>query len=139
MGVWSDQARYPGPGVVSRRGIRAWCPGLVSGLGVRAWRRRRRGGRVSERRKIRVAVVFGGKGPEHAVSCMGGGNMLASIDRDKYDVVPVGITRDGGGVFAGDAPGRLGVPGGGLPWVESVAQRGPQIPAGPSHAAIEAT
>ena len=50
---------------------------------------------MSEQRKIRVAVVFGGRGPEHAVSCMGGGNMLASIDRDKYDVVPVGITRDG--------------------------------------------
>ncbi len=36
---------------------------------------------MSEQRKIRVAVVFGGRGPEHAVSCMGGGNMLASIDR----------------------------------------------------------
>jgi D-alanine-D-alanine ligase len=37
---------------------------------------------VSER-KIRVAVVFGGRGPEHPVSCMGGGNMLASIDRSR--------------------------------------------------------
>src|ERR1017187_10725100 len=139
MGVWSDQARYPGPGVVSRRGVRAWCPGLVSGLGVRAWRRRRRGGRVSERRKIRVAIVLGGRGPEHAVSCMGGGNMLASIDRDKYDVVPVGITRDGNWVLAADDPERLAVTGGELPSVEAVAQPGSQIAAWASHAAIEAT
>ena len=38
-------------------------------------------GLVSEQRKIRVAVVFGGRGPEHQVSCMGGGNMLGAIDR----------------------------------------------------------
>src|ERR1017187_70082 len=115
MGVWSDQARYPGPGVVSRRGVRAWCPGLVSGLGGRAWRRGGGGGRVSERRRIRVWVVFGGKGPEHAVSCMGGGNMRASIDRDKYDVVPVGITREGNWVLAADDPARRAVTRRGLP------------------------
>ncbi|MGC1289031.1 MAG: D-alanine--D-alanine ligase A, partial [Streptosporangiaceae bacterium] len=62
---------------------------------------------MDKQRKIRVAVVFGGRGPEHAVSCMGGGNMLGSIDRDKYEVVPVGITRDGGWVLAADDPARL--------------------------------
>jgi D-alanine-D-alanine ligase len=93
---------------------------------------------VGEQRKIRVAVVFGGKGPEHAVSCMGGGNTLASIDREKYDVVPVGITRDGNWVLVADDPGRLGVTGGELPSVESVAQPGGQIAAWASHAAIEA-
>jgi D-alanine-D-alanine ligase len=82
---------------------------------------------VSEQRKIRVAVVFGGRGPEHAVSCMGGGNMLASLDRDKYDVVPVGITRDGRWVLAADDPGRLAVTGGELPSVEAVAQPGTQV------------
>ena len=64
---------------------------------------------MSEQRKIRVAVVFGGRGPEHAVSCMGGGNMLESIDRAKYDVVPIGITRDGGWVQVADEPARLTV------------------------------
>jgi D-alanine-D-alanine ligase len=74
---------------------------------------------VSEQRKIRVAVIFGGRGPEHAVSCMGGGNMLASIDRGRYDVVPIGITTDGGWVQVADEPARLAVTGGELPSVEA--------------------
>ena len=78
-------------------------------------------------RKIRVAVVFGGKGPEHAVSCMGGGNMLGAIDRDRYEVIPVGITRAGNWVLAADEPGRLAVSGGELPSVEAVAKPGGQI------------
>jgi D-alanine-D-alanine ligase len=77
---------------------------------------------VSEQRKIRVAVIFGGRGPEHAVSCMGGGNMLSSIDRDKYDVVPIGITRDGAWVQVADEPERLAITGRELPSVEAVAQ-----------------
>lgn len=43
----------------------------------------------------RVAVVFGGSNSEHAVSLMGAGSVLAAIDRSKYDVIPVGIARDG--------------------------------------------
>jgi D-alanine-D-alanine ligase len=81
-------------------------------------------GQAPQERKIRVAVVFGGKGPEHAVSCMGGGNMLSSIDRSKYDVVPVGITREGSWVQVADEPGRLAVTGGQLPTVEAVAEPG---------------
>jgi D-alanine-D-alanine ligase len=82
---------------------------------------------VSEQRKVRVAVVFGGRGPEHAVSCMGGGNMLGSIDRAKYDVVPVGITRDGGWVQVADDPARLVASGGELPSVEAVAEPGAAV------------
>jgi D-alanine-D-alanine ligase len=82
---------------------------------------------VDKQRKIRVAVVFGGRGPEHAVSCMGGGNMLGSIDRDKYEVLPVGITRDGSWVLAVDDPARLAVAGGQLPSVEAVAEPGAQV------------
>jgi D-alanine-D-alanine ligase len=82
---------------------------------------------VNEQRKIRVAVVFGGRGPEHAVSCLGGGNMLGAIDRDRYEVVPVGITRDGSWVLAADEPARLAVTGGELPSVEAVAEPGGQV------------
>ena len=78
-------------------------------------------------RKIRVAVVFGGRGPEHAVSCMGGGNMLAAIDREKYDVVPIGITRDGSWVHVADDPGRLVITDGELPSVESIAEPGAAV------------
>jgi D-alanine-D-alanine ligase len=82
---------------------------------------------VNQQRKIRVAVIFGGRGPEHAVSCMGGGNMLAAINRDKYEVVPIGITREGSWVLAADEPARLAVTEGQLPSVEAVAEPGTQV------------
>jgi D-alanine-D-alanine ligase len=86
-----------------------------------ARQRNKSGGLVGEQRKIRVAVVFGGRGPEHAVSCMGGGNMLGSIDRSKYDVVPIGITRAGNWVLVADEPARLAITDGRLPSVEAAA------------------
>ena len=80
-------------------------------------------------RKIRVAVIFGGRGPEHAVSCMGGGNMLGAIDRDRYEVIPVGITREGNWVLAADEPARLAISGRELPSVADVAEPGgPVVP-----------
>ena len=79
---------------------------------------------MNEQRKIRVAIVFGGRGPEHSVSCLGGGNMLRSIDRDRYEVVPVGITREGRWVLAADEPARLTAAAGELPSVEAVAEPG---------------
>ncbi|GAA5042074.1 D-alanine-D-alanine ligase [Thermocatellispora tengchongensis] len=48
----------------------------------------------------RVAIVFGGRNSEHAVSLMGAGSVLQAIDRSKYDVIPVGIARDGRWVLA---------------------------------------
>ena len=82
---------------------------------------------MSEQRKIRVAVVFGGRGPEHAVSCMGGGNMLGAIDRSRYEVIPIGITTDGNWVQVADAPERLAVTGGELPTIAAVAEPGSQV------------
>jgi D-alanine-D-alanine ligase len=82
---------------------------------------------VSEQRKVQVAVVFGGRGPEHAVSCMGAGNMLGSIDRAKYDVIPIGITQDGGWVQVADEPARLAITDGQLPSVEAVAAPGSDV------------
>jgi D-alanine-D-alanine ligase len=95
---------------------------------------------VSEERKIRVAVVFGGRGPEHQVSCMGGGNMLGAIDRSRYEVIPVGITTDGSWVQVADAPERLAVTDGKLPTVEAVAEPGsPLVPWSGSGAVVSAT
>jgi D-alanine-D-alanine ligase len=82
---------------------------------------------VTEQRKIKVAVVFGGRGPEHPVSCMGGGNMLAGIDRTRYEVIPVGITTDGNWVLVADDPERLAVTDGELPSVAAVAEPGTAV------------
>ena len=82
---------------------------------------------MNSERKIRVAVVFGGRGPEHAISCASGGTVLACIDRDRYDVVPIGILPDGRWVLTADEPGRLAITGGQLPSVEAVAEPGGQV------------
>jgi D-alanine-D-alanine ligase len=82
---------------------------------------------VNEQRKIRVAVIFGGRGPEHAVSCMGGGNVLRAIDRDRYEVVPVGITREGSWVLTADEPARLTITDGRLPSVEAATDPAAQV------------
>jgi D-alanine-D-alanine ligase len=46
-------------------------------------------------KKIRVGVVFGGRSGEHEVSLRSAESILKSIDRSKYDVVPIGITPEG--------------------------------------------
>jgi D-alanine--D-alanine ligase len=66
-------------------------------------------------------VVFGGRGPEHPISCMGAGTVLATLDRDRYDVVPVGILPDGRWVLTRDEPERLAISGRTLPSVAAVA------------------
>jgi len=45
--------------------------------------------------KIRVGIVFGGRSSEHGVSLMSAEGVMAAIDRDKYDIVPIGIAQDG--------------------------------------------
>jgi len=77
---------------------------------------------VDSGRRIRVAVIFGGRGPEHQISCMGGGNVLRAIDRDRYEVIPIGITTDGTWLQVTDDPAKLAITDGELPTIESVAK-----------------
>jgi D-alanine-D-alanine ligase len=58
-------------------------------------------------RKIRVAVVFGGRSAEHAISCVSAGSVLAHLDRERFEVVPVGVTGDGAWVLGADDPAAL--------------------------------
>jgi len=54
-------------------------------------------------KKIRVGILFGGRSGEHEVSLLSAASVLAAIDRKKYDVVPIGITKEGRWVTAGHA------------------------------------
>ena len=45
--------------------------------------------------KLRVGVLFGGRSGEHEVSLLSAASVLKAIDKNKYDVVPIGITKDG--------------------------------------------
>jgi len=96
---------------------------------------------VSERRKIRVAVVFGGRSAEHAVSCASAGLVLGAIDPDRYDVVPIGIARDGRWVLTSGDPARLAITSGELPSVDAVATPGMSISprTGPGDGALVVT
>src|SRR6202035_4483174 len=57
--------------------------------------------------KIRVGILFGGRSGEHEVSLLSAASVLNAIDKDKYEVVPIGITKDGRWLTAGDAENLL--------------------------------
>ncbi len=60
-------------------------------------------------RKPRIAIVFGGRSSEHAISCATAGSVLAAIDRHRYDVVPIGIATTGQWVLESDDPDHLAI------------------------------
>src|SRR6195952_1162077 len=66
--------------------------------------------------KVRVAVVFGGRSAEHAISCVSAGSVMAALDPERYEVVPVGIAPDGRWVLP-DPAQRLTIADGTLPEV----------------------
>ncbi len=53
-------------------------------------------------RKIRVGIIFGGRSGEHEVSLQSAQSVMDAIDTGKYEVVPVGITKDGRWIASGD-------------------------------------
>jgi D-alanine-D-alanine ligase len=71
---------------------------------------------MSSQPKPRVAVVFGGRSSEHAISCVTAAGVLAALDRDVYDVVPIGITTSGRWVLVED-PSQFELTDGRLPEV----------------------
>ncbi|MCT4354193.1 D-alanine--D-alanine ligase [Streptomyces sp. Je 1-79] len=73
-------------------------------------------------RKPRVAVVFGGRSSEHAISVVTAGAVLRAIDRTKYDVLPIGITTDGRWALTADAPERMAIAERSLPNVADLAE-----------------
>jgi D-alanine-D-alanine ligase len=54
-------------------------------------------------KKLRVGILFGGRSGEHAVSLLSAASVLQAIDRKKYEIIPIGITKEGRWVSASDA------------------------------------
>ncbi|KOG66413.1 D-alanine--D-alanine ligase [Streptomyces griseoflavus] len=85
--------------------------------------------------KPRVAVVFGGRSSEHAVSVVTAGAVLSAIDREKYDVLPIGITAEGRWALTADDPARMVITDRKLPSVAELAETAEgavQLPADPT-------
>src|SRR5271167_4307281 len=59
------------------------------------------------KKKHRVGVLFGGRSGEHEVSLLSAASILKAIDRDKFDVTPIGITKQGRWLASADARGLL--------------------------------
>jgi D-alanine-D-alanine ligase len=59
-----------------------------------------------KKKKMRVGLVFGGRSGEHEVSLASARSVMANLDREKYEVVPIGITKEGSWLL-GTEPGKL--------------------------------
>lgn len=73
--------------------------------------------------KITVALLFGGPSSEHSISCATAGGVLGAIDRERYDVIPIGITRDGAFTLEDDDAAKFALDAQNLPTVEDNGTR----------------
>jgi len=58
-------------------------------------------------KRLRIGILFGGRSGEHEVSLLSAASILNAIDRKKFDVTPIGITKEGRWLAAGDAQSLL--------------------------------
>ena len=75
--------------------------------------------KTTDRGRVRVAVVFGGRSNEHAISCVSAGSILRNLDPQRFEVVAVGITPDGSWVLTDVNPDALAITNRQLPGVSS--------------------
>ncbi|HEX9342812.1 MAG TPA: D-alanine--D-alanine ligase family protein [Actinomycetota bacterium] len=71
------------------------------------------------KRRIRLALLYGGRSAEHPVSVVSARSVTEALDPDRFEVVPIGITRDGAWMLPAKPPLELTAPEGGLPEVEA--------------------
>lgn len=69
--------------------------------------------------RTRVAVVYGGRSSEHAISCVSAGSILRNLDPQRFEVVAVGITPEGAWVLTDGRPETLAITDGQLPHVSA--------------------
>ncbi len=81
--------------------------------------------------RVRVAVVFGGRSSEHAISCVSAGSILRNLDPQRFDVVAVGITPAGSWVLTDGNPDALAITNRQLPGVSDESGTALALPADP--------
>lgn len=84
--------------------------------------------------KLRVAVVFGGRSSEHAISCVSAASILGNLDPDRFEVLPIGITPDGAWVLGPADPRTLQIHDRKLPMISSGTAL--TLPADPTSASL---
>jgi D-alanine-D-alanine ligase len=85
-----------------------------------------------KQRKTRVAVVFGGRSTEHAISCVSASSVLSALDPDEFEVVPVGITRAGRWVLTSGDRSQLAIQNRQLPEITDASGSAVVLPADPT-------
>ncbi|MFV0493490.1 D-alanine--D-alanine ligase family protein [Mycobacterium sp.] len=81
--------------------------------------------------RVRVAVVFGGRSSEHAISCVSAGSILRNLDPRRFEPVAIGITPQGSWVLTDGEPDALSISGRRLPEVSSAWGTELALPADP--------
>lgn len=89
---------------------------------------------MASQERVRVAVVFGGQSTEHTVSCVSAASVLANLDPERFEILPVGITPEGSWVLGPADPATLAIDGRTLPTVTSGTAL--TLPADPSTASL---
>ncbi len=77
--------------------------------------------RAPDHGRVRVAVLFGGRSNEHAISCVSAGSILRNLDPERFEVVAVGITPDGSWVLTDGDPDALAITNRQLPQVTAAS------------------
>ncbi len=65
---------------------------------------------TGKQNKLRIAVLFGGRSPEHDVSVLSATNVMQALDADKYEAVPIFVTREGQWLLSSYEQGQLAKP-----------------------------
>jgi D-alanine-D-alanine ligase len=89
---------------------------------------------MASQERTRVAVVFGGQSTEHAVSCVSAASVLANLDPERFEILPVGITPQGSWVLGPADPSTLAIQDRKLPTITSGTAL--TLPADPSTASL---
>ncbi|MCK0175035.1 MULTISPECIES: D-alanine--D-alanine ligase family protein [Mycobacteriaceae] len=86
---------------------------------------------TARNQRTRVAVVYGGRSSEHAISCVSAGSILRNLDPERFEVVAVGITPGGSWVLTDGDPDTLAISDGRLPEVGAASGAALALPADP--------